>query len=112
MNERRRGEYKAPHASTSGAADEAPVDLTSGDNQSPEQALEGRRLEAALGAALDALSPRERAAFAMARFEGLPYKEIAAALDASEPAIKSLIHRATLSVAKALQGLTGAAHVS
>jgi RNA polymerase sigma-70 factor (ECF subfamily) len=64
----------------------------------PDSALEGRRLEKAVHVALDGMSERERAAFCMCRFEGLAYKEIAAALEASEAAVKSLIHRATLQV--------------
>jgi RNA polymerase sigma-70 factor (ECF subfamily) len=64
----------------------------------PDAALEGRQLERAVGAALKGMSERERAAFCMCRFEGLPYKEIAQALEASEAAVKSLIHRATLQV--------------
>lgn len=64
----------------------------------PDSALEGKRLQKAVGAALDGMSERERAAFCMCRFEGLPYREIASALDATEAAVKSLIHRATLQV--------------
>ena len=72
MNERRRGEYKAPHQSKDAPppGSDAPSgpELESTDNSGPEQALLGRRLEAALAQALDGLSPRERAAFSMARF--------------------------------------------
>ena len=41
----------------------------------------------------------------MARFEGMAYREIAEALSASEAAVKSLIHRATLSVARTIEEL-------
>jgi RNA polymerase sigma-70 factor, ECF subfamily len=75
---------------------------------SPDEALAGRDLEAALGKALAELPERERIAFSLCRFEGLPYKEIAAALDTSEPAVKSLIHRATVTVAERLTPLVGA----
>ncbi len=71
--------------------------------QRPDSELEGKRLEKAVHLALDGMSERERAAFCMCRFEGLPYKEIAAALDASEAAVKSLIHRATLQVMKQVE---------
>jgi RNA polymerase sigma-70 factor (ECF subfamily) len=102
LNEKRRGVYQAPHAST-----DAPehAELPSADNASPEQSAEGKQLEAAVARALEALTPRERAAFSMCRFEGMAYKEIAEALETSEAAIKSLIHRATLSVARQLEPL-------
>jgi RNA polymerase sigma-70 factor (ECF subfamily) len=48
------------------------------------------------------LSERERTAFALCRFEGMAYRDIAEVLSASEAAVKSLIHRATLSVARAV----------
>jgi RNA polymerase sigma-70 factor (ECF subfamily) len=109
LNERRRGVYQAPHASTD--AETGAPELSASDNASPEQAVEGRELEAAVGRALDALTPRERAAFSMCRFEGMAYKDIAEALETSEAAIKSLIHRASLSVARQLESL-GAAQLA
>lgn len=64
----------------------------------PDGALEGKELAACVERALLAMSDRERTAFSLCRFEGLPYREIAQVLDASEPAVKSLIHRAGLTV--------------
>ena len=78
----------------------------SGD--SPEAHAEGRELESAVQRAIGAMSERERAAFCMCRFEGLAYKEIAVALQATEAAVKSLIHRATLTVARHLEAMHGA----
>ena len=46
--------------------------------------------------------PARRAALVLCRFEGLSYEEIAEVLGASLPAVKSLIHRATVSAAAAL----------
>lgn len=83
----------------------AQVPDTQESPERPDSALEGKALEQAVHAALDAMSERERAAFCMCRFEGLPYKQIAAALDASEAAVKSLIHRATLQVMKQVENL-------
>lgn len=76
------------------------------DDATPEAALEAKDAERAVQRALAGMSERERAAFAMARFEGLAYRDIALALEASEPAIKSLIHRASLQVLKHLDALT------
>lgn len=75
----------------------------------PEEALWGRQLERAIQKALAQISERERAAFAMCRFEGMAYKDIAFALSASESAVKSLIHRATLAVAQCIEDARRAA---
>ncbi len=99
LNEVRRGDYKvmAPPPK-----EDAP-DTTEAVGQRPDDALEGKQLEVAVGKALSGMSERERAAFSMCRFEGMAYREIAAALDASEAAVKSLIHRATLQVVKQVE---------
>ncbi|MBL9037424.1 MAG: RNA polymerase sigma factor [Archangium sp.] len=74
-------------------------------SETPEDALRGRELEGAVSKALSTMSDRERAAFAMCRFEGMAYRDIAHALEATEAAVKSLIHRATLQVMKQLEAL-------
>lgn len=74
----------------------------------PDESLEGKELERAITAALLHMSERERAAFCMCRFEGMPYRDIADALSASEAAVKSLIHRATLQVSEAIETLATA----
>ena len=93
LNEVRRGDYRVmePHK-------DAQHDTSEAVGQRPDDALEGKRLEAAVGQALGKMSERERAAFSMCRFEGMAYRDIAEALEASEAAVKSLIHRATLQV--------------
>jgi len=72
------------------------------DGVTPLAALEAKQLEAAVDRAMAKMSERERAAFAMCRFEGLAYRDIAQALESTEAAVKSLIHRATVQVAKQL----------
>jgi RNA polymerase sigma-70 factor (ECF subfamily) len=76
------------------------------DSVTPLHALEAKRLEAAVTKAMAAMSERERAAFALCRFEGLAYRDIAQALEATESAVKSLIHRATVQVTKQLAALS------
>jgi RNA polymerase sigma-70 factor, ECF subfamily len=98
LNEVRRGDYKVMEPTN-----DAQHDTTEAVGQRPDDALEGKRLEAAVGKALQTMSERERAAFSMCRFEGMAYREIADALDASEAAVKSLIHRATLQVVKQVE---------
>jgi RNA polymerase sigma-70 factor (ECF subfamily) len=107
LNEVRRGEYQVAH--TSGQETEEDegggLDLAGEEGDRPDQVLAGRELERAVGEALKSMSERERAAFTMCRFEGMAYREIAETLEASEPAVKSLIHRATLAVARKVEEL-------
>jgi RNA polymerase sigma-70 factor (ECF subfamily) len=102
LNEVRRGEYRVKHVQDDAGKSEAEA-LPGPSGSSPDQELAGRELEALVQRALGELSDRERAAFSMCRFEGMAYREIASALKATEAAVKSLIHRATLSVAKRIQ---------
>jgi RNA polymerase sigma-70 factor, ECF subfamily len=99
LNEVRRGEYRVRHVSE-GPEEGAALETAAPEADRPDQAYAGRELEAALGAALAGLSERERTAFTLCRFEGMAYRDIAEVLQASEAAVKSLIHRATLAVAQ------------
>lgn len=106
LNEVRRGEYRVAHTSTDGGeGDEEGLEMPGPEAERPDQHLAGREMERAVGEALRGLSERERAAFTMCRFEGMAYKDIAEALEASEAAVKSLIHRATLAVARKVEEL-------
>lgn len=106
LNEVRRGEYRVSHETTEGTDEtERPLDVAAPPGEGPEETLQARELERAVSAALGELSDRERAAFTMCRFEGMAYRDIASALSATEAAVKSLIHRATLAVARKLSSL-------
>lgn len=86
--------------------DEAPGALgLAAAGETPDQVLEAKDVERALQRALSKMSDRERAAFTMCRFEGLAYRDIAEALEATEAAVKSLIHRASLQVLAHLDAL-------
>ncbi len=102
LNELRRGDYRVE---TTEPLEDGGMELHESQAERPDQSLEGRELEQAVGQALAKMSDRERLAFSMCRFEGLAYKEIAEALQASEAAVKSLIHRATLQVMKQVEAL-------
>lgn len=78
--------------------------------ETPQGTLEAKEVEAAVERALNKMSERERAAFTMCRFEGMAYQDIAFAMEASEGAVKSLIHRATLQVMKQLEDLNAASN--
>lgn len=101
LNELRRGEYGAR---TAAAHDREVPDLDAlpGGAPTPEDEALGDALQRAVGELLERLPERQRAAFAMCRFQGLSYEEIAEVLEVSIPAVKSLIHRATEAAAEAL----------
>ena len=70
--------------------------------------LERQRLREALATALAKLPERQRAALLLVHYEGLSYREAAEAIDVTEPAIKSLIHRARGTLMVALAPTLGA----
>jgi RNA polymerase sigma-70 factor (ECF subfamily) len=105
LNEVRRGEYRVTRTSAEASeeGEEGGPELAGPEAERPDQHVAGRELERAVGEALRGLTERERAAFTMCRFEGMAYKDIAEALETSEAAVKSLIHRATLAVARKVE---------
>lgn len=107
LNEVRRPEYRT-RAESLDAEEDSPRELPSQADHSPDAAVAAKELERAVGEALSEMSDRERAAFSMCRFEGMAYREIAEALSASEAAVKSLIHRATLVMMKKVSALEAA----
>jgi RNA polymerase sigma-70 factor, ECF subfamily len=70
---------------------------------SPDEEMEhGEVLRLILGA-VDTLAPGYRTAYLLKDIEGLTLKEIAEAMDLSEPAVKSRVHRARMTLRKKLQ---------
>ena len=103
LNELRRGDLQA----TVGPADgedgpENDLDALPSGAASPEDVARGKALEAAFQALLARLPAKQRAALVLCRFEGLSYEEIAQVLETTVPAVKSLVHRATVAAAEAL----------
>ncbi|HXQ21752.1 MAG TPA: RNA polymerase sigma factor [Candidatus Acidoferrales bacterium] len=70
--------------------------------RSTEDALESREALDGIRHALEQLPPQQRAALLLARVEGLSYDEVATALSCSVSAVKSLIHRATITLREQL----------
>lgn len=106
LNDLRRPAGKAEVLEAKVNDDDASVFDTDADAATPLHALEAKELEAAVAKAMSKMSERERAAFAMCRFEGMAYRDIAETLEATESAVKSLIHRATVQVMKHLSALS------
>jgi RNA polymerase sigma-70 factor (ECF subfamily) len=106
MNELRRGEHRARRASeAAGAA--AELDALPGSAATPEEAARGAALERAVARLLEQLPEKQRLALVLCRFQGLSYEEIAGTLDTTVPAVKSLVHRATVAAAEALAPFAG-----
>jgi RNA polymerase sigma-70 factor (ECF subfamily) len=101
LNELRRG---GPSLARGSAGDAEPLDpdtLEAG-GATPEAVALGAALARDVQALLARLPEKQRAAFVLARLEGLPYEEIADVLETTVPAVKSLVHRATVAAADAL----------
>jgi RNA polymerase sigma-70 factor (ECF subfamily) len=100
LNELRRGEYGARRAA--GADEPTDPDALPSQAASPEDAARAAALERAVGELLARLPEKQRAALVLCRLEGMSYEEIAEVLDTSVSAVKSLVHRATVTAADAL----------
>jgi RNA polymerase sigma-70 factor (ECF subfamily) len=105
LNELRRGEYAARREverGGEGGSEPADPDALAGGGASPEELLLASSLGRAVQALLAKLPEKQRAAFVLARLEGLAYDEVADVLETTVPAVKSLVHRATVAAAAAL----------
>jgi len=95
------GERRRPGRSL----DEEPGDLRA-DERAPAPGAELERADLVLSVrtAIAALPARQRMALVLAKYEDLPYEEVARVLGTSEKAIKSMIHRARESLRVSLSG--------
>ncbi|MBS1679667.1 MAG: sigma-70 family RNA polymerase sigma factor [Actinobacteria bacterium] len=102
---RRVGRRASPAGSTS--LDEHPGLEVSDLSQAPETSADRRELRGVLEGAIRALGPDYRAALILRDIEGLSTSEAAETLDLGEAAFKSRLHRARLSVRKAVDDYLG-----
>lgn len=106
LNEVRRGEYAARRQLEREPEGEAGAPTDPDQLASAAASPEETALAAALGREVQALLARlpekQRAAFVLGRLEGLSYEEVAEVLGTTVPAVKSLVHRATVAAAAAL----------
>jgi RNA polymerase sigma-70 factor (ECF subfamily) len=109
LNELRRGEYQARPEPDPLAGNGAPLDPDAlpGGQPGPEEMARGHALSRQVEALLARLPETQRAALVLARFEGLSYEEIAQVMGTTVPSVKSLVHRATVSAARALAEWNG-----
>jgi len=108
LNELRRGEYAARRDVERGEGEPTDPDTLAGAAPTPEETALAAALRAAVGALLARLPEKQRAAFVLARLEGLSYEEVADVLGTTIPAVKSLVHRATVAASAALDSFTAA----
>ena len=83
--------------------DDDPGSMADVAARSSEDAMLSQEALDRLRAVLDGLPPQQRAAVLLARVEGLSYEEVAEALSCSVSAVKSLIHRATVTLRDRMQ---------
>jgi RNA polymerase sigma factor (sigma-70 family) len=83
-------------------SDDVLVTLPSPAEHSPERRLEQRENEKRIQKALSALTPEQREAILLSRYQGLSYAEIAQISGCSEGAVKTRVFRAMETLKKAL----------
>ena len=99
LNELRRPRRRDPHVSLD-ADGASPL---AAEEPAAEDVVDARRASAAVLRELETLPERQRAALCLTAVEGLSYAEVALALDASEKAVKALVHRARATLAARLR---------
>lgn len=85
-------------------SDDVLVTLPAPAEQSPDRNLEQRENEVRIQRALKALTPEQREAILLSRYQGLSYAEIAQISGCSEGAVKTRVFRAMETLKKALVG--------
>jgi RNA polymerase sigma-70 factor (ECF subfamily) len=99
-------------ASPSGTMNVRPLDTMAKDKSSlmPARQLDRSEMSKILHDAIQSLSPRQRMAMTLSRFESLSYIEIAEAMGLSTQAVKSLLSRARVNLKEMLEPYVEAGH--
>lgn len=106
LNEIRRPHFRVRHDSIDAAdQDERPMQLEDTRRPGPQILLERSAVAAAVKEALEELPEKQRLAFVLNKYQDLSYAEVAAVMQTSEKAVKSLIHRAKEALAEGLRPL-------
>ncbi len=106
LNELRRWEYSARRAADPAGKDGSDLDLLAAGDPTPEELVSAAALSRAVQELLARLPEKQRHAFVLARLEGLSYEEVAEVLATTVSAVKSLVHRATVAAADALESFS------
>ena len=90
----------------SGSADTTSIGFEDGimsrSGATPTREIAKLEIQEVVRAAVDTLSPRQREAIILSRFEGMSYQQIAEVMKMSTQAVKSLLCRARLNLKEAL----------
>jgi RNA polymerase sigma-70 factor (ECF subfamily) len=78
------------------------TEVPASDSDRPDVALEKKERNVIVQKAIDSLPEKQRTAFVLHTYEGLPYREITEVLGLSLSSVESLIHRAKLNLQKKL----------
>ena len=108
LNEKRKAIYHFPSDSIDiSLEDEEGAkfnrELKDQSQMTPLESLEQAELERMINKALDRLTEQQRVCFVLSRYGDLSYAEIAETTQTTENAVKSLIHRANVSLKNYLQ---------
>jgi RNA polymerase sigma-70 factor (ECF subfamily) len=88
-------------------AEDVLIQLPASSEEAPDRNLERREDEIRVQRALAALTPEQREAILLSRYQGLSYAEIAQISGCSEGAVKTRVFRAMETLKKALTGEAG-----
>jgi RNA polymerase sigma factor (sigma-70 family) len=88
-------------------SDDVLVTLPASSENAPDRNLERRENELRVRKALEALTPEQREAILLSRYQGLSYAEIAQIAGCSEGAVKTRVFRAMETLKKTLMGDMG-----
>jgi RNA polymerase sigma-70 factor (ECF subfamily) len=105
LSEVRRADHRGTMQSLDqavGESDDPPQFVEATEPSSEADAASREALEH-MRAVLDGLPPQQRAALLLARAEGFSYEEVAESLSCSVSAVKSLVHRATVTLRERLK---------
>jgi RNA polymerase sigma-70 factor (ECF subfamily) len=107
INEAKRRVGRRPSPAGPTSLDEHPADEVPDWSQAPEVGAAERELQRVLEEAIRELGPDHRAPLILRDIEGLSTSEAAETLDIGEAAFKSRLHRARLSVRRAVDDYLG-----
>lgn len=109
LNEIRKPQFRLRHESLqtprSDCEGETYMRTEPATTDGPDVLLQRQAMERVIRAALDEIPEKQRIAFILNKYQELSYTEVAEALDVSEKAVKSLIHRAKEALAVRLTPL-------
>ena len=83
-------------------SEETLLSLPASEKDAPDRAIEQRENERRVRKALELLTPEQREAILLSRYQGLSYAEIAQIAGCSEGAVKTRVFRAMETLKKAL----------